>query len=69
MRYDGRMYSVWRNGVGIAVDNNSKRTDGDQAYPFTVPGDDGHCSAGRLTAYMCLDTKKYSDEVQKRARF
>lgn len=64
MEHDGHMYSVWKTEIGIASAEGRTKADGDQAYTFTVKGDVDHGSEGILTAYVCFDTKKYSDEMQ-----
>lgn len=65
MVYDHHAYSVWKAEVGL---READRTlvDGSQAYEFTVEGDERHGSAGSMTAFVCFDSKKYSDEVQNR---
>ena len=64
MEHDRHMYRVWKTEIGIAESEGRLKADGDQAYGFTVPGDEGHAKEGKLTAYVCFDSKKYSDEVQ-----
>ncbi len=64
MEHDRHMYRVWKTEIGITEAEGRTKADGDQAYSFTVPGDEGHTSEGKLTAYVCYDSKKYSDEVQ-----
>lgn len=33
-------------------------------YTFTIPENKDHATEGRLSAYVCFDSKKYSDKVQ-----
>lgn len=63
--YDGHAYTVWKTEIGLRL---SERTsvDGSHAYDFTYVQDEGHASEGVMTAYVCYDSKKYSDEVQSR---
>jgi len=65
MVFDGHAYTVWETEIGL---KESSRTtvDGNMAYDMTVSTDDGHASAGRMKAFVCYDSKKYSDEVQGR---
>ena len=65
MVHNGHAYTVWETEIGL---KESPRTtvDGSPAYDMTVSSDDGHASAGRMKAFVCYDTKKYSDEVQSR---
>ena len=65
MVYDDHAYTVWKTEIGLK-EADRELVDGSKAYEMTVIGDDGHASAGKLTAYVCYDTKKYSDEVQDR---
>ncbi len=64
MEHNGHMYRVWETELGISKAEGRTKADGDQAYSFTLPGDEGHASEGKLRAYVCFDSKKYSDEVQ-----
>ena len=65
MVYDKHAYTVWKTEMGLKeVDRET--VDGSKAYEMTVDGVDGHASSGKLTAYVCYDSKKYSDEVQSR---
>lgn len=63
--FDGHAYNVWVTELGL---KKSVRTtiDGSSAYDITCVGEDSHAADGRMTAYVCYDTKKYSDEVQNR---
>lgn len=64
MEHDGHMYRVWKTELGICEAKGRTKADGEQAYMFTTSEDDGHGSEGRVAAYVCYDSKKYSDEVQ-----
>ncbi len=64
LEFGGHIYRVWKTELGIAADPGRKKVDGDQAYTFTIPEDEDHATEGKLTAYVCFDSKKYSDEVQ-----
>lgn len=66
--YDGHMYTVWETDVGITADKNRKKADGEQAYSLTLEGFEGHGSEGTVKAFVCFDSKKYSDEVQNRKK-
>ena len=61
--HDGHAYKVWMTRIGIA-EADRLTADGSQAYSFTVSGDAGHGKNGMLNAYVCFDSKKFSDEVQ-----
>lgn len=63
MIHDGHAYKVWMTRIGIA-EAGRLAADGSQAYSFTVSGDAGHGKSGMLNAYVCFDSKKFSDEVQ-----
>lgn len=64
MEHDGHMYRVWKTDMGICEAKGRTKADGEQAYTFTTFEDDGHGSEGMFTAYVCYDSKKYSDEIQ-----
>lgn len=63
--FGNHAYQVWETHIGL---KKSDRTniDGTPAYDMTFDGDDGHAADGCMKAYLCYDTKKYSDEVQSR---
>ena len=63
MVHDGHAYRVWETELGL-VGSDRTSADGSKAYSFTVSGDAGHGTEGKLNAYVCFDSKKYSDEVQ-----
>ena len=63
MIHDGHAYKVWKTQIGLTKADRLG-ADGSQAYSFTVSGDAGHGKEGMLNAYVCFDSKKYSDEVQ-----
>lgn len=65
MVFDEHAYSVWKTEIGLR-EADREQIDGTSAYELTVPGDEGHAESGRMTAYVCFDSKKYSDEVQNR---
>ena len=48
----GLRYAYWL-AVGVSLE-----------YSFRVSGVAGHGDEGMLNAYVCFDSKKYSDEVQ-----
>ena len=65
MVYDGHAYTVWKTEIGLkSADRMS--VNGSPTYDLTNIDDDGHAAEGLMTAYVCYDTKKYSDEVQNR---
>ena len=63
--YGGHAYTVWKTVIGLR-ESERVGVDGSPAYDFTTDQDEGHGSAGAMTAYVCYDSKKYSDEVQSR---
>ena len=63
MIHDGHAYKVWKTQIGL-TEADRLSADGSQAYSFTVSGDAGHGDNGMINAYVCFDSKKYSDEVQ-----
>ena len=65
MVYDGHAYTVWKTEIGLKV-SHRQTVDGNPAYKMTCIGDPDHASDGRMTAYVCYDSKKYSDEIQNR---
>ena len=63
--YDGHAYTVWTTELGLKT-SDRVAADGAPTYDFTTSDDPEHGSEGLMTAYVCYDTKKYSDEVQSR---
>ena len=65
MVYSEHAYSVWKTDIDL---RKSKResVDGSSTYEMTVADEEGHGLSGLLTAYICYDSKKYSDEVHDR---
>ena len=63
MIHDGHAYRVWKTEIGLTGSDRTS-ADGSPAYSFTAPGDEEHGSEGLLNAYVCFDSKKFSDEVQ-----
>ena len=66
MVHAGHAYKVWETEIGLKKAASRKTVTGNEAYDLTLPGEDGHGSDGTMTAYVCFDSKKYSDEVQSR---
>ena len=64
MEYEGHMCRVWKTEIGICEAKGRTKADGEQAYMFTTDEDDDHGSEGMFTAYVCYDSKKFSDEMQ-----
>lgn len=64
VEHNSHMYRVWKTRLGLALAEDRVKANGDQAYTFTTPADKDHASEGELTAYVCYDSKKYSDEIQ-----
>lgn len=64
LEFGGHIYRVWKTELDIVADPGRKKVDGDQAYTFIIPEDEDHATEGKLTAYVCFDSKKYSDDVQ-----
>ncbi len=62
--HNKRMYKVWKTELGINKAEGRTKADGDQAYMFTNSGTVDFDSEGKVVAYVCYDTKKYSDEMQ-----
>ena len=65
MIYGEHAYTVWKTEIGLRM-SNRESIDGSSAYDLTAAGDEDHGSSGLFTAYVCYDSKKYSDEVQDR---
>ncbi len=63
--FEGHAYTVWKAEIGLK-EAGREMSNGSEAYEMTLPDEEGHGSAGRFTAYVCYDSKKYSDEVQSR---
>lgn len=63
-KHDGHMYRVWKTELGIVADGDRKRANDEQAYSFVNIEGDGPEPEVRVVAYVCYDSKKYSDEVQ-----
>jgi len=63
--YDNHAYQVWKTEIGLK-ESDRLNADGTRAYDMTFKTDEGHAADGCMTAYLCYDTKKYSDEVQNR---
>lgn len=64
LAHGGRMYRVWETELGLAEAGGRTKADGDPAYRFTSEGEEDHGKEGVVTAYVCFDSKKYSDEMQ-----
>ncbi|MBR7152832.1 MAG: transposase [Candidatus Methanomethylophilaceae archaeon] len=65
MIHDEHAYCVWKTEIGLRMIDR-ELSDGSKAYKMTAPGDECHGADGTMTAYVCFDSKKYSDEVQSR---
>ncbi len=63
--FEGHAYTVWKTEIGLKG-SGKEMVDGSEGYSMTLPNEDGHGSAGKFTAYVCYDSKKYSDEFQGR---
>ncbi len=63
--FEGHAYTVWKAEIGLK-EAGREMANGSEAYEMTLPDEDGHGTAGRFIAYVCYDSKKYSDEVQSR---
>jgi len=64
LMFGDHMYKVWKTELGLKEETIRKGADGGPAYSFTSAGDEHHSECGELNAYVCFDSKKYSDEVQ-----
>ena len=64
LEHEGHMYKVWKTEIGVTKADGRTKANGEQAYTFTLFGDENHSEKEKVTAYVCFDTKKYSDEVQ-----
>ena len=62
--FDSHAYDVWETEVGLLLSDTRTSADGGQAFSFTENGSEDHAKDGRLKAFVCFDSKKYSDEVQ-----
>lgn len=60
--FDGHSYEVWETEMAL-VPAKRRNTDGSQAYDI-VPADEAAEDAPRISAFVCHDTKKQSDEIQ-----
>lgn len=65
--YDKHAYTVWKTEVGL-VKADRTLASGANAYELVCrqEGDEEFGTDGILTAYVCFDSKKYSDDVQSR---
>lgn len=63
--HDRHAYTVLTAEIGLRP-SARESADGSEAYDLTLPGDEGHGAEGTVTAYVCYDSAKYSDEVQTR---
>ena len=66
--HNGHMYKVWKTELGIIADGDRKRANGEQAYSFINISPEEPEPTVRVTAYVCYDSKKYSDEIQAHNR-
>jgi hypothetical protein len=64
MVFRGHAYKVWETEIGIVKDVQRTSADGNEAFSFTIPEWDRHGSCGRMNAFVCFDSEKYSNEVQ-----
>ena len=65
MVHRDHVYQVMESEVGLRRSNRKDLTaDGESKYVFTLPKQPGHGSEGLFKAFLCFDTKKYSDECQ-----
>lgn len=64
MEHDGHMYRVWKTESGICEFKCRTKADGEQSCMFNTSEDGGHRSEGTFTAYVCYDSRRFSDEVQ-----
>ncbi|MCB5278582.1 MAG: transposase [Candidatus Cloacimonetes bacterium] len=62
--FDDHAYDVWETDLGLLLSDNRTSADGGPAYSFTENGSEDHAKDGKLKAFVCFDSKKYSDEVQ-----
>jgi len=65
MVHGGHSYTVWKTPVGLKENSDRESPDGSAACDFTLPGEEDHGKDGLFTAYVCFDSKKYSDEIQR----
>jgi hypothetical protein len=57
-------YKVWETEIGIVPDKKRTAADGGDAYSFSTSEQNDHGSHGKLKAFVCYDSEKYSGQVQ-----
>ena len=62
--FDSHAYDVWETELAVVINDDSFNTDGEQMYAIVAAGD-APPEAELVRAYVCYDSKKYSDEVQR----
>ena len=66
LEYDGHMYTVWKTALSVTPSPEDRRkADGDLAHDLVNLNRDSGIPGPMLTAFVCYDSKKYSDEVQR----
>lgn len=64
--FDSHAYDVWETEVGLLLSDIRTSTDSGQAFSFIKNGSEDHVKDGELEAFVCFDSKKYSNEIQNR---
>ena len=63
--HDGHAYQVWETELAIVPDLSRRSADGGPAFRYLCKFDEGFGECGvRVGAFVCFDSKKYSDEEQ-----
>lgn len=65
LEHDGHMYTVWKAALSVIPSPDDRRkADGDLAYDLVNISEENGIPGPVFTAFVCYDSKKYSDEVQ-----
>lgn len=62
--FDGHAYDVWDTELALLADDDRCNADGERMFAIVGP-EDAPPEAERVRAYVCYDSKKYSDELQR----
>jgi len=64
--HDGHSYRVAETQLAVVEDGGRRTSDGSQAYSYLQPDDDRFVSSEtKIRAFVCYDSKKYSDGEQR----
>ena len=62
--FDNHAYDVWETELAVVISDDRFNADREQMYAIVAAGD-APPEAELVRAYVCYDSKKYSDEVQR----